>query len=270
MSQLTNASIYLEVTPIAEQKCLISYDDISPNFYERIEIITNTPTVTKFYDLAQFTAYYLHFPARLSVDDPYRNFANLNFAVVRMQALTDATADEKADGVNINHIEVLNMYLYRWMGYDFTRGKHSLAVGLRTFDVSGLIADVDDDVASTILMNRTKGSYMIRTSRDHVANIERTAATVFTINFTLDDGQTDSITYISLHKVGIYRISNDRRGSFSWYEVYHVNYQALPDLSARTVLEAVNYRMPIRSCIIEELEHLHNLNYIRLNLIIRM
>ena len=247
-------------THLADTVCLFSQENVSANFYERFEIITNVPTVTTFYDTTQFLAYSsMHGTANRKMPDPLRNFPHLNFTLVRFSKVLNATAEEKKTAIGMTDVQALTTCLRRWAAFERGPAAHTLMIGLHTFEQMGLVYRMDVRQATEFLTGKTPGTYMLRTSSQSSANPANDAATVFTISYVTSRHTVEHIRYIAMHKVGVYRLTNGHRGSL---DHAGINAAALPNFSATTVLAALNYTMPHSASIVDELEFLQTNSYI--------
>jgi len=271
MARITNSSIYLiPGTPVTENKCLLSLDNVSPLFYERFEVITNVIGVVTYYNINAFREHYEHHRTMgTEMIDPLRNFRNLYFMVPRLLKMLNIPNEEKT----VNHstesdirMDLLEMYMVMWRNHDFSIPTHGIYVGFDAFLQAGLVHQLNADQATEMLSDERNhfghGSFLLRTSSMSSADPVNDAATVFTISHVLADGSVQHIRYISLHKVGVYRITSsyDRM-----LPAFNCNVAALPNFSAKTVLEALQYNQPHSACIIDELDHLNALHYIDLS-----
>lgn len=261
MSRITNSSIYTTIgVNIAETMCLFSQENISANFYERFEVITNVPVVTTFYDTTQFLAYSsMHGTANRKMPDPLRNFPNLDFTLLRFAKVLNATAEEKKTAIGMTDDQALATCLRRWAAFERGPAAHTLMIGLHTFERVGLVYRMDVRQATTFLTGKIPGTYMLRTSSQSSANPANDAATIFTISYVTSRHTVEHIRYLAMHKVGVYRLTDGHRGTL---EYAGINAAALPNLQATTVLAALNYRMPHSASIVDELEYLQTHSYI--------
>jgi hypothetical protein len=203
---------------------------------------------------------------KLPIPDPLRNYDNLKFMerrLIRLMRLKKTynysviTDEFKRDK--------LAECLIRWNENISTDREVTICISLVDFIKNNLLysLNIDTGAAELAQRNNAVGAWLLRNSS---AVNELGEFSIFTLQYT-DHVMRNilNIRFLDLHGVGIYPLtSTDEK-----LKKFKISSETLKNGSKKDILIALDYMPPMYACIIDMLEHVHEIGLIKLGMFVR-